>query len=564
MNQRRWNLLPPATDSLAREAGLPPLITQLLYNRGLTEPGQMHSFIAADGALFSADPFLLPDMDRAVHRVYQALLAGENIAVFGDFDADGITATAVVVQGLTALGARAVPYIPDRASEGYGLTQAALEKLRHQGVSLVITVDCGITNVAPVRAGRKLGLDIIITDHHTPLPELPPANAVVNPKLPGSNYPFPELAGVGVAYKMVEALFLSTGHDHLRDTVLDLAAIGTIADMSPLLGENRWLVKEGLRLINASPRLGLRELSKLAGLNPTSLDAEKISWVIGPCLNAAGRLAHALPGYELLMTGSPERAAELADWLTKKNAERQRLTTSTLAAAREQVMAGGISPLLIAGDGGYPVGIAGLVAGRLTEEFYRPAIILRTGEKMSRGSCRSIPEFNIVAALGRCSHLLAQFGGHSQAAGFTTPTSNLPLLKQELATLAAVQLDGIDLRPRLDIDAAVTFRDMAGGTFRLIQQLAPFGQGNPQPAFLSRGVEVADCCTMGGNGDHLRFKLRQGGIAWTGVGFRLGRRLDEVASPLDIVYNLEVDRWNGTETLRLNVLDFARAGEQRD
>jgi len=498
-------------------------------------------------------------MHLAVARLYRALLSGENIAVYGDFDADGITGTALLVQGLSSLGVKVTPYIPHRLTEGYGLKVAALENLHRQGISLVITVDCGITALAEVKKAKRLGLDIIITDHHTPLPEIPPAIAIINAKRADSNYPFSELTGAGVAIKLLQALFQGIGKERQLDELLDLVAVGTIADMAPLSGENRYLVKEGLKLINTTPRLGIREIISQAGLSLGSLDAESISWIIAPRLNAAGRLAHAITSYKLLMTDSIQEARGLAIWLEQKNAERQRLTTNVLAKAREQILAQGISPLLIASDSDYPVGIVGLVASRLAEEFYRPAIVIRTGEKISSGSCRSIPEFNIILALNQCSRLLSQFGGHSQAAGFTLPTSNLARLKQHLSQLAAEQLAAVELRPQLDIDAEVTLPELSGDTFHTIQQLAPFGRGNPAPTFLSRKTEVIDCHTMGDNGEHLRLKLKQGGIVWDGVAFRLGDHLAEVSPRLDIVFNLEVDRWGGAERLRLNILDFAPA-----
>ena len=505
----------------------------------------------------ASSPLLLPDIHQAVARIYQALLSSENIAIYGDYDTDGITATALLVQGLSALGGKATPYIPHRLTEGYGLRKAALENLYQQGISLVITVDCGITSLPEVKKAQRMGLDIIITDHHTPLPEIPPALAIVNPKLPNSAYPFSELTGAGVAFKLLQALFQSVGREEQLEELMDLVALGTIADISPLLGENRYLVKEGLKLINTSPRLGIKEIVTQAGLNMGSLDAESVSWVIAPRLNAAGRLEHAMTSYRLLMTDSPEEAHRLAIWLEQKNTERQKLTATTLARAREQVLAKGISPLLVASDNDYLIGIAGLVASRLSEEFYRPAIVIKTGEKVSSGSCRSIPEFNIIAALNQCSHLLSQFGGHSQAAGFTLPTKNLARMQEILLQLATTQLAGVDLRPRLDIDTEMTLPNLGGDTFQITQQLAPFGRGNPVPVFLSHRVEVIDCRTMGNSGEHLRLKLKQGGTRWDGVGFGLGSYLSEVASPLDIVYNLEIDRWRGEERLRLNLLDFA-------
>jgi single-stranded-DNA-specific exonuclease len=555
LSHSRWNLLPPAPDQLLNSSGLPPLVVQLLYNRGVSRPEEFRAFLASDSSLVN-DPMLLPGMEPAVARVYRALLSGETVAVYGDFDADGITATATIVQGITALGGKAVPYIPHRQTEGHGLTTPVLKSLYQQGVSLVITVDCGVTDVPQVKQAKRMGLDIIITDHHTPLPEIPSAIAVIDPKLPASAYPFSQLAGVGVAYKLLQALFRSLGREGEADTVLDMVAIGTIADMSPLTGENRYLVREGLRLMNGSPRLGIQALASQTGLSTGALDEERISWVIAPCLNAAGRLADGLTGYKLLVTDSPEEADELAVWLSKKNEERQKLTAAATEKARGQVVAMGLPPLLIAGDRDFPMGVCGLVASRLTEEFYRPSIVIHTGEKVSHASCRSIPEFDIIDALGRFSHLYSRYGGHSQAAGFTLPTRNLPELQKGLAELTAERLEGVELKPHLDIDATVNLPELAGDTYQTTQMLAPFGMGNPLPAFVSRGVEVLERRTMGNGGDHLRMKLRQGGTVWDAVGFRLGKYLPEMTPLIDVVFNLEIDRWGGKEQLRLNILDF--------
>lgn len=559
MNHCRWKLLPPVPDRyLANIAGVPPLIAQLLHNRGLSDPSQVELFITADSRLLG-DPFLLPNMHLAVARIYRALLSAESITIYGDFDADGITGTALLVQGLSLLGAKATPYIPHRLSEGYGLKTAALENLRQQGISLVITVDCGITAVSEVKKAKKIGLDIIVTDHHIPAEVIPKASAVINPKLPDSAYPFPELAGVGVAFKLLQALFQSLGQEVQLNNLVDLVALGTVADMTPLLGENRYLVKEGLKLINHSPRLGLREIITQAGLGTGNLDSETIAWVIAPRLNAAGRLAHAMSSYQLLLTESLPEAQGLAQWLQQKNEERQRLTSRVLARARKQILAQEIPPLLIAGDEDCPAGIAGLIAGRLAEEFYRPTVFIRIGEQISSGSCRSIPEFDIIQALSQCRRLLSKFGGHSQAAGLIMPTRNLLRFKRCLTELAASQLAGVDLHPSLDIDAEVTLTDLGRDILSAIQQLAPFGCGNPTPTFLSRRVDMVDCRTMGSSSEHLRLKLQQGGTAWEGVAFGLANCRDELSSPLDIVYNLEIDRWGGQEKLRLNILDFAPA-----
>ena len=557
MSHSRWNLLPPVknlpqSDSSSRYS---PLLVQLLYNRGINRPEDFPAFLASDRSLLG-DPLLLPDMQKAIARIYQALLSGENISIYGDYDADGITATAVLVQGLSLLGGKASPYIPHRQTEGHGLTTTVLKRLYEEGVSLVITVDCGVTDVAEVKRAMGTGLDIVITDHHNPLGEIPAAIAVVNPKLSTSVYPFSSLAGVGVAFKLLQALFRSLGKEEQIDRVMDLVAIGTIADMSPPLGENRYLIIEGLKNMNKSPRPGIRELINQTRLEVGNLDADSISWVIAPCLNAAGRLADGLTGYNLLMTESPQEAQELAIWLARKNEERQRLTNTSLVRAREQVIAQGLPPLLITSDKEYPMGVAGLVASRLTEEFYRPAIVIHTTDTICHASCRSIPEFDIITALNRFSRFFTRYGGHAQAAGFTMPTKNLPQLEKELSAVAAEQLSGVELRPHLDIDAVVTLRDLAGDTYQTTQLLSPFGIGNPVPMFLSRGVEVLEKRTMGNDSEHLRMKLKQSGTVWDCVAFRLGNHQAELAPRIDIVYNLEVDNWGGKKQLRLNILDF--------
>ena len=541
-------------------AGLPPLIAQLLYNRGIGTPAQVEPFLVADRRL-SFNPLLLPGMESAVGRIYRAILGAEKIAIYGDFDADGITATALLVHGLSSLTPNIVPYIPHRLNEGHGLKVAALESLRKDGVSLVITVDCGITGAISVKRAQRLGMDIIITDHHTPSAELPPALAVINPKLPGSSYPFVELAGVGVAYKLLQAVFNGLGKTSVLDEVTDLVALGTVADMTPLLGENRYLVKEGIHRMNSTLRLGLKELLACAGMPSGSLTAENITWTIAPRINTASRLDHALPSYELLTTESVEKAQGLAQWLEQKNSERQQMTTRAANRARGQVLEAGLAPMLIVSDEEYPSGISGLVASRLADEFYRPAVVIREGKRVSNGSCRSIPEFNIIEALAQCRDLFLEFGGHAGAAGFVMLTHNLGHLRERLLKLADVQLAGVDLRPRINIDAEVQLRDMTNNIYSHIQKLEPFGQGNPVPVLLSRAIKVVNCRTMGTTGEHLRLRLEQNGSIWDAVAFSCGENLPEIKSPLDIVYQVELDQWNGRSTLRLNILDFAPSGK---
>ena len=555
MSRTHWRLITPVTPP-TDIPGVHPLLAQLLYNRGISEISQIELFLNADSRL-EADPFLLPDMHQAVSRTYQALLTGEEIAIYGDFDADGITATALLVQGLSALGGKVIPYIPHRYREGYGLQVAALEKLRKRGISLIITVDTGITAITEIQKAQKMGMDIIITDHHLPLASLPPALAVVDPKRSDSVCQSMELAGVGVAFKFLQALLKGSGQEELLNGLLDLVALGTVTDMVPLIGDNRYWVKRGLELLNNTERIGLQEMMRGTSLKPGNLDTESISWVLGPRLNAAGRLDDAATSYQLLLTQDPQEAALLASDLEEKNAKRQRLTRELLERARERIIATGIDlPLLMTGEEDYSTGVMGLVAGRLTEEFYRPVIIFKFGTDTCRGSGRSIPEFDLMAALKDCRDLLSNFGGHTKAAGFTVPTTNLPQLQKRLLNLAQTQLAGLDLRPHIDIDAEVPLAAFAGETFKEIQRLAPFGSGNPLPAFVSRHVEIINQRPIGSQGEHLGLKLKQEGIAWDAIGFRFGNRAQEITTYLDIAYNLDIDRWNGEQRLRLKLLDF--------
>ena len=573
MTQRRWQISPPiSADSLAQrlrhkslsqahgegvsteQSDISPLLIQLLHNRGITDPAQFEAFLAADERLAN-DPFLLQEMDKAVTRVLRALLGDELIAIYGDFDADGITAAVLLAQGISELGGRVISYIPHRFDEGHGLNLAALKNLKKQGVSLIVTVDCGITGVSEVEEGHKLGLDIIITDHHVPLAHIPSALAAIDPKLSGSTYPFYDLAGVGVAFKLLQALYKATHRDGEWEKFLDLVALGTVVDMVPLLGENRYLVRRGIEGLNKSPRPGVRELVLSAGLQMGGIDSSSISYSLGPRLNASGRMDHAVTSYELLTTSSPEQARELAAQLETRNAERQRLTAEVLAKARAKLLSDGTDqPILMVGGHDYPHGVLGVVAGKLVDEFYRPVVIMKLDGESVKGSARSIPGFDIVTALTECQDLLIRFGGHSQAAGFVTPRANLERLQQRLLEIAARQLADVDLRPALIIDAMLPLASLGRETYKVVSKLAPFGQGNQAPVFLSEKVKVMDSRIVGGGGKHLKLKLRDGQVLWDAIAFDLGDR--ELSTYLDIVYNLEADHWNGRDQLRLNVLDF--------
>ena len=577
---RRWRLRGRFPEGALEGVPYPALIRHLLWHRGLRTADEATRFM--EGPPVEHDPLLLPDIEPALGRLRQAVTDGERIAVYGDFDVDGVTASALLVEGLSDLGGDAFAYIPDRFSEGYGLNCAALDRLRGDGAGLVVTADCGTSSVAEVAHARGLGMDVIIVDHHSVPPELPAAVATVNAKRPQSRYPNPELATVGVAHKLMAALFDSMGRDRDGGATLDLVALGTVADVAPLLNENRWLLRLGLeRLRSGSERPGLRALMDASGVEPTQVDAEAIAFRLAPRLNAAGRLRHARLALELLLERDEAEARRRAQELTSINRERQERTATAMELATN-LLAGEDpqSPLIFVGHEDIPSGIAGLVAGRLAEERYRPAVVYERsalGGETSRASCRSIPEFDITAALRGCSELLERFGGHRAAAGFTARNEKLAQLKEDLQRQAEESLAGVDMDPPIDIDAALALSALRGPEIRLHSQMAPFGQGNPEPTFLSRGVEVVDCRAVGSDGQHLRLKLRDAnpdshrGATWPAIAFGLSAQAGDVREGrrLDIVYSLTADRTqtgarrgSASGGLELRVKDLAPAGAE--
>ena len=553
----KWQILPSASPRLLSQyPDIPALLAQLLHNRGVVEPSDIEVFLSADRRL-EHDPSLLTEIDKAVARIIRAVLGGETIAVFGDFDADGVTATALLVKGLEEIGARVIPYIPHRVKEGHGLNIPALQHLHQRGANLVISVDCGITANIEAAEMPRIGLDLVITDHHEVIGPLPEALAVVNPKRRDSAYPFRELAGVGVAFKLLQAVFRATGREGQENAFLDLVALGTVADMVPLLGENRYLVKRGLEVLNATGRLGLRKMIACAGRELGQLDAESIAYVMAPRLNAAGRLDHASVSYNLLTVDSHDEAMRLAELLDLRNAERQRLTSQFLALAEEKLTPIELSgPLLMVADEQFRAGVNGVVAGKLSDRYYRPAIVVEVGGEESMGSARSIPEFNIVAALSECRGLLSHFGGHAQAAGFGIPNENLATLRQRLIEIAERDLAGIDLQPTINIDAEIPLASVNAETLRQVNKLQPFGQGNAAPTFLSRSVRVIDSRKVGSDGDHVKFKLGDRGTSWDAIGFGLNHLNGDNPPLIDIVYNLKLNTWGGRDSLELEILDF--------
>ncbi|MCS6883239.1 MAG: single-stranded-DNA-specific exonuclease RecJ [Oscillochloridaceae bacterium] len=562
---RHWHILPPAPPEFVRQSGLSPLLASLLYQRDLRDPDATRLFLEAEYARDLHDPLRMRGMAEASARIAEAIARGEPIAVYGDFDTDGVTAVTLLVQALSAMGANIRPYIPHRLREGYGLNVQALRQLAGEGTRLLITVDCGVSNAAEVAEATRIGLDVIVTDHHTPPATLPAALAVVNPKQPGCAYPYKQLVGVGIAFKLVQALVrrgLSLGALRGRD-LLDVVALGTVADMGPLTGENRVLVKAGLEALNTTRRPGLKALIEVSGLVQGQITAADIGFMLGPRLNAAGRLDDAVRAYQLLLAADYANARTIAEELNRTNRERQELTKQVQEAARARAEASGKHRqriIVIAGEE-FPAGVVGLVAGKLVEEWGRPVLLIERGAEHSRGSARSIPGFNIVEALASCSDLFVRFGGHSAAAGFTIPNANLPRLEEHLLALAEERLTDAMLQPSLTIDAILDFNGISHDLLAELRRLEPFGQANPIPTLMSPAVQVVDARPRGGDGQHLHLLLRRDGLTCEGIAFRLGHLAEAVRRhPLiDVAYHLEANQWNGEARLRLNIKDFRRA-----
>ena len=557
---RIWRVLPKAPAGAVEAKDAPPAIQQALYNRGFHTKKAIDEFLNP-GPKSMHDPLLLPGMGAALDRLQRAVTQGETVGILGDFDVDGVTGTALLAIALGQLGVNVIPYLPHRVREGHGPNPGAIHSLREQGCSLMITVDCGVNDVEEVELATALGMDTIITDHHTPRPRLPEAVAVINPKVAASTgthgaYPFLGLSGAGLAFKLVHGLYQRIGQPCHPD-LLALAAIGTVADVSPLVDENRYLLKAGLRASAGTDHAGLRALYRRAGIEPRGIGIESISFAIAPRLNAAGRLDSAIYSYELLTANDAQEAEAVAQRIEELNQERRQQSDLSLEAARERVSQHATMPsILLVGEEWYHPGIVGLTSGQLVEQFNRPAIAMCLGEEVVRGSARSIPQFNMVGALGRCADLFLRYGGHPQAAGFIMGREKLESFCERMEAVADEELAGLKLSPTITIDAEAPVTSLMGAGFEWLRALAPFGEGNPAPTFLARSLEVREVRPLGDSGHHLRLKLRENGATFDAAAFRLAERWQEGVGWIDAVYRLETEWRGGSEVVSLRLLDF--------
>jgi len=562
---KKWQPLPLESERarhLAGMLGVSPLIGQLLLHRGLVDPEAARRFLLPNLS-YLHPPSLLPNIDVGLARLAAALRDGERLLIFGDYDADGVTAVSLLVRLLKPLARGDILYyVPKRLEEGYGLSLGAIQRAAHQGVKLILTVDCGIGAVNEVAAARALGLDVIVTDHHEPGTEIPEAAAVIDPKLPGSRYPFPELAGVGVAFKLAQALVergLLDEQELWRH--LDLVALGTIADVVPLLDENRVLAYFGLARLNRTELPGLRALLEVLHLQERVVTAGHVGFALAPRLNASGRLGDASAGVRLLLTDDLERGREIARALERENQERQRIEAQVLNEALDQVKSqvdlDRERALVLAAQGWHP-GVIGIVASRLVEIYHRPTVLIALEGEEGRGSGRSIAGFNLYQGLAQCASSLERFGGHEAAAGLTVRRDRLDEFTRVFSAVARAEIAATALDPTLRVVAEIGLAQTDLSLAKEIARLAPYGQGNPTPVLTCRGVKVADCRGVGENSKHLKVRVAQGGTVREGIGFNLGAALPEVAAAglVDLAFTVEENTFNGATDVQLCLRDL--------
>jgi single-stranded-DNA-specific exonuclease len=560
----RW-LLPEAPDAaavraLCDELLLPEPICRLLAARGHA-PAQIAKRFLRPRLDQLLAPGQLMDLDRAVERLVRALRGGETILVHGDYDVDGMSSTALLTRALRALGGTVVPFIPRRLLDGYDLTDAGVRAARAAGATLVVTCDCGTSAVAPVTTLQGESIDVIITDHHLPGGELPPAYAVVNPKRPGCPSEDKDLAAVGIAFKLALGVTRAMGgNENVVYGMMDLVALATIADIAPLRGENRVFARYGLKMLAETQNVGLRALIRAAGLDNKPLTAGRVGYILAPRLNAVGRLGHALRGVELLLSTSEHEANGIARELEELNAKRQEIDRQVLEEARRRVLQLDLDEtfgIVIAADGWHP-GVIGIVASRIVEEFGRPTILIGLDGDHGKGSGRSISRFDLHSGIGKCAHLLERFGGHRSAAGVTIARDQVETFARCFNEAARGALAREDLVPELRVDMEVALADLTPGFEALLRHLEPCGMGNPSPTLMTRGVRLAAPPRSVGQGG---LKLRidtETGDPLEAIGWSLGHRIGEIdmQRPLDIVYRLERDEYQGVSRLQAKLSDL--------
>ena len=564
-----WKVREKISENIKSELGkYHPVVAQLLFNRGLETKEKAEKFFDFSYEKDLSDPFAFSQMAKAMERMKVAKEKKEKIAIFGDYDADGVTSTALLIENLEKLGfSEMIIYIPDRQLEGYGINPESIEYLAKEKVKLIITVDCGITSIEEVQQAQKLGMDVIVTDHHHAPDELPQALAIINPNCEKAKENSQGLAGVGVAFKFAQALwqtFDQKNADQLKWS-LDLVAIGTIADCVPLLEENRILTKYGMVVLSKTRRVGLLEMFKVGRIivgENNVYDTQKVSFQISPRINASGRMDHASVSYKLIMEKDVVAARDMALEVESNNQKRQKITQEIVKEIRAIAQKDFTDQKIIfAANENWPVGILGLAAGRISDEFNKPTVVLQKQGMELAGSLRSIPQINIVESLEKCEDCLLRFGGHSQAAGVRVQAEKMEEFQKKLSAIVEKELTGKDLTPEIEIDCEITPAEINWDLMLELKKLEPFGEGNEEPVFLAQNLVIEEIKIVGNGNKHLKFLLRgEIGSAkvFDAIAFGFGQKVEDFhqGDKIDVVFNLNEDEWNGNKKIQIKVIDI--------
>ncbi len=584
--QKKWEVLPPPpAEFLEQFPELPTTVAHLLYHRNIRTQVAIDEFLNPDYSTDIHDPYLFKDMEKTVKRIFNAIENNERIIVHGDYDADGVSASTILVSTIQALGGTDVDaFLPHREVDGYGLNTNTIDILADENTKLIITCDCGISNVKEVEYANEKQIDVIITDHHATPEKLPPAFSIIHPKVEGETYPYKDLAGGGVAFKLMQGLLKKHAEDH--DTLangkthemhekwlLDMVAIASVADMVPLVGESRTLTKYGLLVLNKAQRIGMKKLLQEAGLIEANGTKTKevttgtIGFQIGPRINAAGRINHANVAYKLMMETDEVKAAELAKELNQNNLDRQAMTRDLTEQSIEQVKENPDSPIVFILGEGWSTGLVGLIASRLKEKYYKPAIVMALNDGEITGSGRSIEGFNIIECFQEMPEMFTKFGGHPMACGFTLASPDmLEDFKKALNEKFIAKTKNIDISPRINIDAELQLSDIDWDLYDSLEKFRPFGMANETPKYVLRDVEVADVASMGKENKHIRVMLKDGSKKKKAIGWQFCNgnepnwceKLD-IGDKIDIVCEIDVNEWNGNRELQLMIKDLKKS-----
>jgi single-stranded-DNA-specific exonuclease len=560
VREKRWNILPAdynLQNKLSTELNIFPAIAQILINRKTTSLTDANSFLKKDiSSLY--DPFMFQDMEKITKRIISAIKNKEKITIYGDYDADGICATALLLLSLQELGADCNYYLPNRIDEGYGLNRDAVAKCKDFGTQLLITVDCGISAKNEIEYAKNLGMDVIVTDHHEPPRDIPVCAGILNPKVSESKYPFKDLAGVGVAFKLISAIAKKTGRINPKEH-LDLVAIGTVADIVPLTGENRTLVHHGLLALLHTNKIGLIKLKEKAGVGK-DIQAGHIAFRLAPRINAAGRLSTAETAIKLLLTKNESEAEEYSTTLNKNNIERQKIEQDVLDDAIIQIESKfnfNNQKIVVLEGTNWPSGVIGIVAGRIANQYHRPCIIISAENGLGKGSGRSIKKFHLLEALTSCSDHLIKFGGHAHAAGLSIEETLIRSFREKINEYAENTLSTEDLVPSIDIDAEIKLKDISFDLISQLDMLEPLGYDNPKPCFVSKNMQLYGDPQIVGE-DHLKFRVKSEGRVFEAIGFGMADYIsyfDESAN-LDLAYRPQINTWMNKKTIQLQVVDI--------